>query len=845
MSGIEKHLEQAEKHLQKGRSEAALREYLQVLQEDPEHDLAGQAAADLYRALGYRREAASLWGRIFDRQAIHGQAVDAVATYRKLVKVATLTPERSLIVARLLENASPGEALEHYQGAASTFAAAERQRDALGAWEDVVRLAPSVENVLQLGKLAVEVGDKPRAAAAFLQAGELRAQDPLHSSQAVELYQRAHELNKGNVAAAVAYGRALLGPDDAGDAATVIELLRPFSEGLAATLESQAVYGRALLAAGRACEAEPFLWQLFEQDPGQLNYLLRILGHLLDSGQAAEAVNLARRLAKYQQRAGRLREATSILGTLAAQHPPSIDFLEYLVELFNDASRELEYCQTLLQLFQLHYAGGNFLKASECLDRAAEVDPYVPGLNQKLEMLRGKVDDRHVRAIARRLSGAQREEPPVETVHDVATRESTVLEDLMLQAEIFLQYSLRSRATERLERVRKLFPEEEFKNEKLRGLCARAGMPAKPAPATTVTAGAPGPGDEAAVDRIARVTEITRNISRQGSVKSILFTAINEAGRHWNASRCISVLCTPGKAPSLALEYCAPGVPASDAHTVVRLVGLLQPLLVAFGPLVVGDSSMPVLASLKQFAAAMGIGAMLAIPLMEGQEQAGLLLLAHNSPSRAWHATDTIVLKTIADQVVLALSNARLRRLVRNLAGTEEKSGLLKRSSYLDVLLSETARALQQGSSLTVVLLNFGAPSELMRHVGEPALDHMLQQIGQVVSARIRQNSLAVRYDPATVALILSDTNEREAWHTTDRLRTEVASLRFPAHTRVPIITAGIAEAVLQPGLEPADVVTELINRVEAALQLALGQGGNCIHAQAPWNDALASADFR
>ena len=81
------------------------------------------------------------------------------------------------------------------------------------------------------------------------------------------------------------------------------------------------------------------------------------------------------------------------------------------MELCDVCSLELEYCQTLLQLFELHYAGRNFERAGECLDRAAEVDPYVPGLDQKLEMLRGKIDDKRLNAIARRLSGAHREVP--------------------------------------------------------------------------------------------------------------------------------------------------------------------------------------------------------------------------------------------------------------------------------------------------------------------------------------------------------------------------------------------------------------------------------------------------
>ena len=165
-----------------------------------------------------------------------------------------------------------------------------------------------------------------------------------------------------------------------------------------------------------------------------------------------------------------------------------------------------------------------------------------------------------------------------------------------------------------------------------------------------------------------------------------------------------------------------------------------------------------------------------------------------------------------------------------NLAGTEEKTGLLKRSSYVDVLLSEAGRALQQGSALSVALLKFTVPPQKDRSANEAVLDNVLQQVGRLVTARIRQSAVAVRYARNTLALILADTKEKEARHTLDRLRLEMAN-------PLPVFTAGIAEAVLQQGYEPADVITELINRTEDALQTALRQGGYSIHVQAPWNE--------
>jgi diguanylate cyclase (GGDEF)-like protein len=828
MSETDKRLERAKRYVQKGRNDAALHEYLEVLREHPAHEAAAQAAAELYQALGQRSAATDLLLEVFDRQAALAQEAAAISTYRKLLKLTTPRPECSSAAAKFLEKTSRREAVEAYHAAFRGFRAAGCRPDALSMLEAIVAIDPSLENWCQLGELAAQWGNRPKAVNAFLRAGDLEASGIDQVFRAVELYGRAYLADPSSLRAALAYARALLSSGGIDNMHRATEVLQPFGTGPEATLETRAAYGRALVAAGRIREAEPFLWLLIDQDPANIQHVLQLIGETLDSAQEAEAVTLARRLEQKQRTAGRLREHAAAMSALAGHHTPGVEFLEYLLDLFNTANREAEYCATLLRLFELHYAAGNFLKAADCLDRAAEVDPYEPGHQQRLSMLQGKVATNRLHLTADRLQGAVKAAQTPVSAPGVASAEPTVLEDLMLQAEIFLRYSQRPQAVERLERIRKLFPDEAAHNEKLQELYTRAGI-AVPV-ASPPTGSAPLPANEAAMDDIARVTEITRNIQRQGNARSVLFTAVNEAGRLWHASRCVAVLCTPGKPPSLALEYCAPGVQPSDVHLIVKLVGLLQPLVIGQGTLVVGNTAgQPPVSVPKQFAD-VGISSLLVTPLLEGAEHIGLLLLAECGAKRDWRPADKIVLKTIADQVVLALSNARLRRLVKDLAITDEKSGLLKRSSYLDVLLSEVARACSRKSHVTVVLLNFGRPSELTRERGETAVESTLQQIGQLVSSHIRQNDVAVRYDLTTVALILADTDDKNALLTLDRLRTLVAGLRLPDHARVPAVRVGIAEAVIRADFDPVDMVTEVINRVEMALQIAgTTADGQCV----------------
>ena len=125
----------------------------------------------------------------------------------------------------------------------------------------------------------------------------------------------------------------------------------------------------------------------------------------------------------------------------------------------------------------------------------------------------------------------------------------------------------------------------------------------------------------------------------------------------------------------------------------------------------------------------LGITSLLALPLSDGQDQMGVLLLTQNT-ARGWHSADVVVLKTISEQIVIALTNAGLRRLVKSLSVTDEQSGLLKRASYIDLLMAETRRAVQQSTPVTVSLMQFGKSAAMLKEHGEKAVEGAMQQIG-------------------------------------------------------------------------------------------------------------------
>ena len=785
---IARRVEKAEKLLQKGKTADALAEYLQILESDPQNDNVRQMAADLSLSLNKGAQAVRLLGELFERQVAATDATRASLTYKKLARYTNPTWEQKVRFGQLLEQSNKKLAIGTYENALEDLQRQGKKEEGLLVLRRIVSLEPSQPNHLRVAELAAELGEHVMAAQSFLQLAELAE---TAGGNASPWFERAYTEDPADSKIAVAYGKSLLSRGEAGAAIFIFE---PLVHAGDASLELRDLYAQALLSADRCVDSEPLIWQMFEQNPARMHQVVNLIGKMIDSELDAEAVALARKLEAFQRRRGERRSFIATMQELLASHRPSAEMLEFLAELFNASNRETDYAQALLKLFDLYCTKHDYQKAGECLDRAAEVDPYEPGHQKRLEALRGKIDDQRFNVIASRFAATVKKEEQEVKVQE-PTLGAAALQDLMLQAEILVQYGMRSKAIERLQRIQELFPGEEERNQELQRLYIAAGI--EPQYAKPVTPAAPvvpaASGDQAAlaatveaasqaadVSSLARVAEITRKLYHQGNAEGVLKTAANEIGANWRTARCIVALRKPGLPPSSVQEYHMEGlIPASSA-ALVSLVETLQDLAVARGTVTVGDArNAAELMGVRTAVEELQIESLLALPLTEGNDQIGVLILTQNV-GRVWQASEVLVIRTLSDQVLIALNNAGLRRLVKNLSVTDEKSGLLKRASYLDLLQAETRRGLQQGTAVTVLLMQFGRRNALVKEYGEQAVTAVMEQIGQLFSANIRTNDLAFRYEATTVALVLGDTGEKEALLAVGKLRRLLAEVRFP-----------------------------------------------------------------
>src|SRR5437899_5572100 len=358
MADIAKRLDKAEKYLQKGKPEAALEEYLSALEEDPRNDQVRQTAADLCLAVGRGGEAAALLSYLFEEEVEANEVAKGIVTYKKLAKISAPTTLQTFYYAQLIEKKDRREALEAYEAALSGFEKQRKAAEALAAASHIVELSPTMENLQRAGDKAALLGEGSVAAACFVRLGQLK--DEEMPSSVYPWFDHDYNLDPVNLEAVFQYARGLFSRNALPEC---IDVLHPAVTVLRSTPEIRELYAHALMAARRPAEAEPFVWELYEKDPRQMEEAASLVGVFLDVGDSQGALSLAKRIDERESRAGRQREFLTALYEVANRRTLARAFAEYLSALLNSANREHEYSHILVQLFHAYCADGDYSRA--------------------------------------------------------------------------------------------------------------------------------------------------------------------------------------------------------------------------------------------------------------------------------------------------------------------------------------------------------------------------------------------------------------------------------------------------------------------------------------------------
>ncbi len=607
MADVSKHLERAKKFLEKNRVEDAIEAYQTVLEEAPQHTEATQALGDLYSKLEMPDRAAVYYGYLFDLLIEPKDETKALAIFNRFLKNSVMAqpPERIARCAFLQQKQNrPEEAIEQYSRAAELFEGLNRGDDALFCWERTAQLEPeNLQRQMKVAETAAQLGKNALAARSFLRAGQIAAAGG-SKADALKLLGKAYAYAPQERSVALLYAEAKLHNGESAEAAALLE---PFAntESDVAFLET---FADALQQAGQLDRARGILERVLREKNEGITRLFDLADAYADQDEDGKAVEILNTVKRRMFADKKQAEFTSQVEALGAKHPESLPILEFWAALYNELNRESQYFEVLIKQFDANFNSGNFVKCCEVIEKLVDIDPYDYRNQQRLEMLKGHADPGFLARISARVaktatagsanpaappkvaaSQEVNEPPPVSE----EGRRLQALDDLIVQTEIFLQYSLQSKAVERLQKIAAMFPGEEDRNARLHNLYQMANWWPKNAPkqeaaTPTVSAvpvveakptgptGRTGSYTAETLRDLTKISEINQKIFRQQTPRAMLNTTVSEVGTYMKAARSFAVIGAPGRPPEIAAEFSAQGLKQAPGAQVVFLLAQME-----------------------------------------------------------------------------------------------------------------------------------------------------------------------------------------------------------------------------------------------------------------------------
>ena len=217
------------------------------------------------------------------------------------------------------------------------------------------------------------------------------------------------------------------------------------------------------------------------------------------------------------------------------------------------------------------------------------------------------------------------------------------------------------------------------------------------------------------------------------------------------------------------------------------------------------------------------------MPMMAQGEPIGLLHLRFPDDSPCLNTDDQALAAAMAEQIGLAISNLKLRDVLRMQSIRDALTGLFNRR-YLDESLAlEVERATRSGSPLGIVMLDIDRFKTFNDVHGHDAGDAVLHALGACLQSHVRSGDVACRYGGEEFAMILPGASLEATRERADALREAVGRLGavFDGQTAAPItISAGVA---VFP--EHGETVDALLKAADMALYRAKEGGRNRVEA--------------
>lgn len=218
-----------------------------------------------------------------------------------------------------------------------------------------------------------------------------------------------------------------------------------------------------------------------------------------------------------------------------------------------------------------------------------------------------------------------------------------------------------------------------------------------------------------------------------------------------------------------------------------------------------------------------GASSALILPLKMRHDALGVLEILSDKQG-AFQVEGIPLLKSLADQVAIAISNALLFEQVHQLASTDALTGLYNRHRFFELGEREVERALRYSLPLSAMMLDIDHYKKVNDAFGHAVGDQVLSAVARMLNRHLREIDLISRYGGDEFAVLLPDTDLAYAARAAERVRLQVEGMEI-------MTDAGLVHVTMSCGLCNLDhkrvSLRSLLEVADRALYTAKQAGRN------------------
>ena len=222
-----------------------------------------------------------------------------------------------------------------------------------------------------------------------------------------------------------------------------------------------------------------------------------------------------------------------------------------------------------------------------------------------------------------------------------------------------------------------------------------------------------------------------------------------------------------------------------------------------------------------------GIQSFAVVPVMSKEKILGVIGVGSNS-HREFPDWEVRMLETIANQIGMAIENARLYEHALELAFTDSLTGLYNRRYFMEQMEREFIRANRSKAALSLIMVDLDGLKAINDRYGHHEGDAFLREVAGIIKANTRASDVAARWGGDEFMLLAPETDSDSAWKIAERVRGQVKRYhRILEGEEVGItISVGI---VSYPS--HASMISELLRRADEAMYSAKrgGKDRSCV----------------